>query len=136
QQVWYQWSFNAGNLPNPMACADFGSWRAALADDHTSIRLAGTYDNTGRSCTGPAATTLCNALRNGTSATVDCDGHTWRVGNDCVGTMEVTVDGTSCNCASPGYALRPCVPFADWGGVATSTCGGPSQEIYIECGFE
>ncbi len=134
QQVWYQWSFAQFNLPNPMACADFTTWRNALADDHTSITMAGTYDMGGRSCNGAAATQLCNALRLGGSTTVDCDGHTWHVG-DCVGTMEVTVDGTGCDCAGPGYALRPCVPYVDWGGVATNTCSGPSQEIYIECGF-
>jgi hypothetical protein len=133
--VWYQWSFSAGYLPSPMACSDFTSWRDALADDHTSIQIAGTYDQPGRTCTGPAATTLCNALRNGTAASLDCDGHTWHVG-DCVGTMEVTVDGSSCACANPGYALRPCVPYVDWGGVGTSTCFGPSQEIYVECGFD
>lgn len=136
QQVWYQWSFTSGFLPSPMACADFTTWRSALANDHTSIRIAGTYDQGGRECTGPGATTLCNALRTGSSTTVDCDGHTWHVGHDCVGTMEVTVDGSTCECANPGYALRPCVPYVDWGGVGTSTCFGPSQEIYIECGFE
>lgn len=135
QQVWYQWSFSSGYLPSPMACADFTTWRGALADDHTSIHLAGTYDQPGRTCTGPGATTLCNALRNGNAATVDCDGHTWHVG-DCVGTMEVTVDGSSCACGYPGYALRPCVPYVDWGGVGTNTCFGPTQEIYVECGFD
>ena len=134
QQVWYQWSFAQFNLPTPMACADFTTWRSALADDHTSITLAGTYDMDGRTCNGAAATQLCNALRLGVSTTVDCGGHTWHVG-DCVGTLEVTVDGTGCDCAGPGYALRPCVPYVDWGGVATNTCSAPSQEIYIECGF-
>lgn len=136
QQVWYQWSFFAGYLPNPMACSDFNTWRGALANDHTSIHIAGTYDMPGRTCTGPAATTLCNALHDGTSASVNCDGHSWHVGNNCVGAMEVTVDGTECNCANPGYALRPCVNLVDWGGVGTSTCYGASQEIYIECGFD
>jgi cysteine-rich repeat protein len=135
QEVWYQWSFNVGQQPSPMACSDFNLWRSALADDHTSIRLAGTYDQPGRTCTGPAATTLCNALRNGTAATIDCDGHTWHVG-DCVGTMEVTVDGSACACSSPGYALRPCVPYVDWGGAGTSTCFGPTQQLYAECGFD
>ena len=135
QEVWYQWSFAQGYLPSPMACADFTTWRAALATDHTSIRVAGTYDQPGRTCTGPEATTLCNALRNGTAVSIACDGHTWHVG-DCVGTMEVTVDGSVCSCGNPGYALRPCVPYVDWGGVATSTCFGPTQELYVECGFQ
>jgi cysteine-rich repeat protein len=136
QLVWYQWSFFQGQLPNPMACADFTSWRNALADDHTSITLAGTNDPGGRTCSGPQATQLCNALRLGVSTQVDCGGHTWTVNSNCVGTMEVSVDSTVCDCASPGYALRPCVPYIDWGGVATNTCAGPSQEIYIECGFD
>jgi cysteine-rich repeat protein len=135
QEVWYQWSFSTGYTPSPMACADFTTWRSALANDHTSIHMAGTYDQPGRTCTGPGATTLCNALRNGTSTSVNCDGHTWHVG-DCVGTMEVTVDGSTCGCSNPGYALRPCVPYVDWGGVGTSTCFGPTQEIYIDCGFD
>ncbi|MEM9463591.1 MAG: DUF4215 domain-containing protein [Myxococcota bacterium] len=136
QLVWYQWTFFGGQLPNPMACADFTTWRSVLADDHTSITLAGTADPGGRTCTGPAATQLCNALRLGQSTMVNCDGHQWRVGNNCVGTMEVTVDGTDCECFYPGYALRPCMPSSEWGGVATHTCGGPNQEIYIECGFD
>jgi cysteine-rich repeat protein len=135
QQVWYQWDFFFGQWPNPMACSDFNLWRSALADDHTSITIAGTYDQVGRTCTGPAATQLCNALRNGTSLSVGCDGNAWRVGNDCAGAIEVTVDGTDCSCANQGVALRPCVGLVDWGGVGTSTCSGPTQAIYIECGF-
>lgn len=136
QQVWYQWSFAFGYWPNPMACSDFNLWRSALADDHTSIHIAGTFDVQGRTCTGPAAAVLCNALHDGTSVSIGCDGSTWRVGNDCAGAIEVTVDGTDCSCANPGVALRPCVGLVDWGGIGTSTCAGPSQEIYIECGFE
>jgi cysteine-rich repeat protein len=136
QLVWYQWSFSYGYWPNPMACSDFNMWRAALADDHTSIHIAGTFDVPGRTCTGPAATTLCNTLRDGGSVTTDCDGSTWHVGNNCAGAMEVTVDGTNCSCAYPGVALRPCVSLVDWGGVSTSTCSGPTQDIYIECGFD
>jgi cysteine-rich repeat protein len=136
QQVWYYWTFYSGQAPNAQACADFESWRDALVDDHTSIRIAGTFDETGRTCTGPQATTLCNALRTGGNATLACDGHTWHVGSDCEGAIEVTADGTVCNCAAPGYALRPCIGLDDWGGAATSTCGGPNQQIYIECGFD
>ncbi len=136
QLVWYQWHFNSGFSPNPMACSDFNLWRSALADDHTSIFLAGTADPTGRTCTGPGATALCNALRTGGTALVNCNGHTWRVGNNCANAIEVTVDGTNCDCAFPGYALRPCVNLVDWGGVGTNTCSGPTQDIYIECGFD
>lgn len=136
QQVWYQWSFSYGYWPSPMACSDFNLWRSALADDHTSIHIAGTYDVPGRTCTGPAATTLCNTLRDGGSTSIACDGSTWHVGASCEGAMEVTVDGTDCSCAYPGVALRPCVSLVDWGGVGTSTCSGPSQEIYIECGYD
>jgi hypothetical protein len=119
-----------------MACSDFNLWRSALADDHTSIHIAGTFDVPGRTCTGPAATTLCNTLRTGGSVSIGCDGSTWHVGSDCEGAIEVTVDGTDCSCAYPGVALRPCVSLVDWGGVGTSTCSGPSQDIYIECGFD
>ena len=136
QEVWYYWTFYSGQVPNAMACSDFEMWRDALADDHTSIRIAGTYDETGRTCTGAQATTLCNALRTGGNATIDCDGNTWHVGANCEGAIEVTADGTVCSCAAPGYALRPCIGFDDWGGAATSTCGGPNQQIYIECGFD
>lgn len=136
QLVWYYWTFESGYLPNPQACADFNAWRNAVADDHTSIRLGGTFDESGRFCNGLPATTLCNALRNGTSTTVQCDGHTWRVGTGCAGSMEVTVDGSSCECTYPGYALRPCVNLVDWGGVDTNTCAAPTQQIYIECGFD
>lgn len=136
QLVWYQWEFTQNFAPNPQACTDFNTWRNALAEDHTSIFMAGTYGQAGRLCTGPQATTLCNALRTGGNATVACDGYTWHVGANCLGAMEVTVDGTVCDCDfSGGWALRPCIGGSDWGGANTSTCDAVSQDIYIECGF-
>jgi hypothetical protein len=66
-----------------------------------------------------------------------CNGRVWTVGN-CGGRPEISADGSTCVCDF-GYVARPCVGTQfgfdnpNWGGVNTSTCFGPSQNITVVC---
>ena len=116
-------------------CTAWNTWRAGLTGTYTSVTLSGSNDTTGRTCTGSAANTLCQALHNGTTAkNVSCGGYTWNV-DFCSGmTWELTADGAACNCTNPGYNIRPCINTnGDWGGIDTKTCSAPSQTLSVTC---
>jgi hypothetical protein len=94
--------------------------------------MSGTFDLSGVTCSDPAAaTTICRALHQGGFASVFCDGHGWNVG-ECGG-VELSVDGGICFCGFPRGSVRPCISNENWGGVNTSTCGGPSQTMTVVC---
>jgi hypothetical protein len=102
-----------------------------LSGNFNSITMKGSNDNVGLTCTGMGANTLCQALKNGTTATVNCNNTTWSVGN-CTG-IELTASGPFCNCTST-YAVRPCINNLNWGGIkGNSTCSQPSQTITVIC---
>ena len=115
-------------------CTDWNNWRASLTGTYTSVTLSGSNDPTGRTCTGPGANTLCQALHNGTTVNVSCGGYTWNV-DYCSGmTWELTADNAACTCTNPGYNVRPCINTnGDWGGITTKTCAAPSQSISVTC---
>jgi len=129
----YSQSFTQ-NVVATAQCTAWNSWRAGLTGTYTSVTLSGSNDTTGRTCTGTAANTLCQALHNGTAATVTCGGFTWNV-DFCSGmTWELTADNAACNCTSPGYNIRPCINTnGDWGGINTQTCAAPSQSLTVTC---
>jgi hypothetical protein len=116
-------------------CTDWNNWRAGLTGTYTSITLSGSNDTTGRTCTGAAASTLCQALHDGTKVIdLSCGGFTWSV-DFCSGmTWELTADGAACTCTNPGYNIRPCINSnGDWGGITTKTCAAPSQTLSVTC---
>jgi hypothetical protein len=119
-------------VPTAEVCTAWGDFRSQLTGTYSRITIRGdTYDPVGVSCSGYNADTLCQALYNGATVSVDCDGRTWYIG-DCTGVLEISLDG-ACFCASPGYAVRPCVDHTDWGGVNTDTCDGPDQTMTVIC---
>jgi len=121
-------------VDSPSACSHWNDFRAnqLTAGTYSSISMNGTFDSIGVTCSIPsAATQICNALHNGTPATVFCDGHTWFVG-DCSG-VEISVDFGVCFCTS-SPTVRPCTFFGgDWGGIGTQTCFAPSQTLNVTC---
>lgn len=122
------------NQWNQQQCTDWNTWRGLLVGSYTSITIKGTQDPTGVSCTGAAANTLCQALRNNTAVNVgNCDGHVWATGS-CGAGIELTATGTICQCNS-GYTSRPCIGNGNpnWGGVNTTTCNAPTQTITVVC---
>jgi hypothetical protein len=110
---------------------------SAAGNALTNVRLSGSNDPTGMSCTDPSVVNQLGAALsdhpNG-AAVVDCDGNTWRVGV-CGAGQEISVNTTGiCGCPLVGYTLRPTLQTnnPNWGGINTATCNGPTQTIKLE----
>ncbi len=118
-------------------CIDWNAFRTKLTGTYTSITLSGSNDQTGRTCTGAGANTLCQALHNGTTvAGLSCGGYTWNV-DFCSGmTWELSADATTCSCNGT-YNVRPCINTnGDWGGINGPTCqlgNNGTQTITVVC---
>ncbi len=116
-------------------CVDWNAFRARLKGTYSSITLAGSDDPVGRTCTGPTANTLCQALHTGTVAQLACDGYVWNV-DFCQSGWELSADGVVCYCGGD-YVIRPCISSnGDWGGVRGPSCestGNRSQMISVTC---
>jgi hypothetical protein len=127
--------FSADFVEFQSAPAQCNSWNDFLNNQlvdgsYSSVTMNGTFDPAGVTCNDPtAATQICQALHHGNFTSVFCNGHSWNVGQ-CGGT-ELSVDIGVCFC-SFGRTVRPCLGNS-WGGVNTSTCGGPSQNITVVC---
>jgi hypothetical protein len=100
---------------------------------YSAVSMSGTFDPTGVTCSDPAtATQICQALHQGSFASVFCNGHFWNVG-ECGGiVMNLDVDICSCDFGA-GHAIRPCIFNDNWGGMNTDTCGAPSQTMSVTC---
>jgi cysteine-rich repeat protein len=134
ENITYSHAFTNGVTPSAAECTEWNSFRTSLRDNHTSVSISGTFDGVGRTCTGAAATQICDALRTSTTFSILCNGHTWFV-DDCSG-WELTADDNACFCGDPGYNVRPCLANLNWGGVNTATCSAPSQTITVTCGYQ
>jgi hypothetical protein len=99
-----------------------------------SVTLSGTFNTAGLTCNDPvAATQICQSMHDGGFASVFCNGRVWNVGQCGFGT-EVSADGSTCVCAfGSGNVARPCIGNSNWGGVNTTTCFGPTQNITVTC---
>ncbi len=117
-------------------CTSWDSFRSTLTGPYTKITIFGSLDPVGVSCTGTSANTLCQALGTGSTVTsLSCDDRTWRIGQcGSSGSIELTAGPrTVCQCDTPGYAVRPCIGNANWGGAGTNTCDAPTQTISVRC---
>ncbi len=134
----YQGSFTVGVTPYGRAqCTDWNAFRAGINPSraYTSITLRSSVNGTGRTCTGAAANTLCQAIRTAHATgpvSVSCGGSTWTVGQCYAGQVEVNADGLFCNCSS-SWAARPCHQDPNFGGVGIGSCGAANQEIMVNC---
>jgi hypothetical protein len=134
----YQAFFTVGVTPNPTtACSRWNTFRASIdpARTYTSVTLRSSVNPTGRTCTGSAANTICQALRNAhatSPVSVSCGGVTWTVGQCYSGQVEINADGLFCNCSS-SWAARPCHLDPNFGGVGTGSCGAANQNIIVSC---
>ena len=111
-----------GSRSSPLSCPSIRRTRLIGADP------------TGRTCTGAAANTLCQALHGNTAVSpVSRGGYTWTTGT-CGRGIELSADGTVCNCSTPGYCVRPASrPPSTGAGIATNTCNAPTQTITVTC---
>jgi len=120
-------------------CQRWNNFLSLLTDaSYSRVSISGTFDPFGVTCNDPAtATQLCQALHDASSVSLFCNGRVWNVGN-CGGRPEISADGSTCVCDF-GYVARPCVGTQfgfdnpNWGGVNTSTCFAPSQNITVVC---
>jgi len=117
------------------ACTHWQNFNAGLGNSYNSVKISGTNDMNGIVCNNSVvATGIASALKNNTSYTAACNGHTW---SNCARySGELWIDPPSqCsgnNCPSPGYILRPCIGNANWGGVNTATCTtNPTQTMTL-----
>lgn len=117
---------------SPAQCSRWNDFRSSIgAGPFASITIRGSQDGVGRTCTGPEAQNLCDALRDGSPFSTVCDGLPWNVG-DCGGGVELTTTGSVCFC-NVGYTARPCTGGPAWGGIDGETCGAQSQTIEVFC---
>ncbi|MBP6829583.1 MAG: hypothetical protein KA978_02310, partial [Deltaproteobacteria bacterium] len=132
----YQAGFTAGVAPvGTLSCSRWDAFRASLdpARTYTSITMSGSNNTTGRTCTGAAANSICQALRTGSSFSVSCGGNTWTVGQCYAGRIELNADGLFCNCSSQ-WSMRPCHEDPNFGGVGgPSSCGQAYQTLQANC---
>jgi len=130
-------AFSADFIGGQTPVAQCDSWNTFLSaltnSSYSSITISGTLDTTGVTCNDPVvATQICQALHNASSSlSVLCNGRIWNVGN-CGPGRELSADGSTCVCDT-GYVARPCIGNLNWGGVNSSTCSAPSQNITISC---
>ncbi|MFT5459963.1 MAG: hypothetical protein ACI9K2_006478 [Myxococcota bacterium] len=124
----------AGVTPRAQ-CDSWNVFRTLLpAFGVEEITMYGDFDPSGITCAEPIpAQGLANAIRDGTDWEGDCSGHFWSICARYSGELWVDApflcDGS--NCPSPGYITRPCIGNANWGGVNTATCGGPTQMMGV-----
>ncbi|MFT4625415.1 MAG: hypothetical protein ACI8PZ_004083, partial [Myxococcota bacterium] len=119
-------------------CPDFTDWRAALPTSGlTGVRMYGTFDLVGLSCSDPGVTqALADAIRTNVAYLGFCDGHEWSVCDRYTG--EIWIDPpalcSGSNCPSPGYIIRPCIGggYPVPGAVNSGTCSNIPQMMGIE----
>eukprot|EP01116_Phalansterium_solitarium_P008238 TRINITY_DN217_c0_g1_i1.p1 TRINITY_DN217_c0_g1~~TRINITY_DN217_c0_g1_i1.p1 ORF type:complete len:626 (+),score=0.20 TRINITY_DN217_c0_g1_i1:358-2235(+) len=100
---------------------------------YNTLRIYGTFDSTGHTCTGANANLLCQAIRSGASTvTYSCSGRTWMYCASCCGGSELSSFGTQCICDT-GYTIRPGLSgnFGNFGG--QSNCNAAAQTMTVIC---
>jgi hypothetical protein len=125
---------NVASTSGGPQCTAWDSFRGSLsaADNYTRISMSSTIDAVGKTCTGANANTLCQGLRTGTAVPgLVCDGNTWNVYWSSP-TVELTADQYPWSCNS-SYSIRACIGNANWGGVGSASCSGPTQTINVAC---
>ena len=119
-------------------CTDWQTFRGKLTGTYSSVTISGSNDTVGRTCTGTAANTICQAMHNKTTVSaLSCGGYIWNVDESCyVNTpdVEISADNSTCTCqSSGGYDVRPCIGNENWGGINGVTCNAASQTLTVTC---
>ena len=103
---------------------------------YTLLKIQGTYDTVGRSTNDSTVIgNIAQALRTSVGyGPITSNGVSWVV-NSCGSGYELSGDGSTCQCATAGYSVRPCIGNANFGGINTATCSGPSQTLTVTFHF-
>ncbi len=145
QYVWYG-TFTGGSTPTNNT---FNSWRYFLANlpaAASSLRILGTNDTNGKTLTTNVST-FVQRMKAGTSYNTINGLDTWYVLTGCTvgspvpsnsplyGTTSgepvfISINLNGCTCGS-GYMIRPHIQNANWGGINSAVCSGPTQ--YMSC---
>jgi hypothetical protein len=112
-------------------CTNWETFRANLQPTkYTCVQLVGSGAKGRTTCDAPNVQLLATALRDGTTTSVVSGPDTWNVGT-CGAGIEINGGAAICACSTTVPTLRPCIGNANWGGVGTTTCGGPNQSIQL-----
>eukprot|EP01116_Phalansterium_solitarium_P008239 TRINITY_DN217_c0_g2_i1.p1 TRINITY_DN217_c0_g2~~TRINITY_DN217_c0_g2_i1.p1 ORF type:complete len:543 (+),score=-24.11 TRINITY_DN217_c0_g2_i1:213-1841(+) len=115
--------------------AQWNTFAASINSGYTynTIRITGTYDSNGATCTGSYANSLCQAIRSGTTASYTCSGRSWYYCPSCCAGAELNAIGSSCSCDS-GPTVRPSIANGNFGTVSIdTTCGARAQTMTVVC---
>jgi hypothetical protein len=128
------YSQNFSNTVTPTAqCTLWTSFVGQLTvRAYTSLIMCGTFDPIGVSTTDPnVIANISMALRTSMAyGPVMSNSRSWAIGR-CGSGYELSASGSTCQCATPGYLLRPCINNLNYGGINTTTCSGPTQTITV-----
>lgn len=125
-------------------CTDYNAWKTRLATTMKSMRVYGSNNLAGYSCTDPTMVSqIANAIKTETSLVVTCGANTWQYcATQYGGTIWVNAPGgTLCggsNCSAAGQAmLRPCITFTGVYavGIDATACNGTAQYGAVEFGY-
>jgi hypothetical protein len=112
----------------------WGQFIQALTGSYTQFTVSGTFDQQGFTCNVPGiANSLAQWLRSGGGNSITSCGQ-YEVGvQNCGATgMQLAIGVQTCAC-QPGtfIVVHPWATNAEWGGVNTATCPGPTQEMRV-----
>ncbi len=105
---------------------------------YDTVTISGTNDSVGRTLTDATIVPqIAAAMQSGTYGSWTVGAVTWAAGSGCGDGITLAAnsagDRAICSCENPGYVVRPDIGTgnANWGGVNTATCNGPSQTITV-----
>lgn len=145
QTFQYSESFTQGATfcPGSPQYDNWLSFRASLpASGVTSVRISGSQDPTGLTCSDPGIPQqIADALRLQSTFNVSCGANTWQVSGGCQQggscglpnndvILAVNAGGT-CNCDSVAYVVRPGIANINWGGINGPTCSAATQTMTV-----
>ncbi|HEY2104029.1 MAG TPA: LamG domain-containing protein, partial [Chthoniobacterales bacterium] len=134
-------SFTQGQDASPAVQQQWRDFiQSLIPASYDTVTISGSNDTTGRTLTDATIVPqIAAAMQNGTPGTWTAGGFTWNVGIGCQHGNDVELnanasgDTNTCDCPNPGYVVRPDISpgNANWGGVNTATCFGPSQTMTV-----
>ena len=128
--------FIQGQTPSAAVGQAWDNFLASLTETYTQVTISGSEDLTGVTCSDPVAVNqLAIALNSNAAVSVECNSRTWNTGS-CGDSLELNSnpagDATVCDCANPGYVVRPTIGSEHWGSVGGDTCNGVDQTLLVE----